>query len=116
MKELPCATGLTGSFAMDQAQHDAPLWRVRRGTGQKKGGVSVRAPNRNPGGSLGCLHERVEAGRGSWWGSARQAQVRENLDDHRRILDRREDGQWPAALRAGGDIDGEDTFESLRPV
>ena len=50
MKELLCATGLTGSFAMDQAQHDAPLWRVRRGTGQK-GGVSVRVPNRNPGGS-----------------------------------------------------------------
>ena len=62
-------------------------------------------------GSLGCLHERVEAGRGAWWGSARQAQVRENLDDHGGIFDRREDGQWPAALWTGGEVDGENAFE-----
>ena len=60
---------------------------------------------------LGGLHECVEAGRGAWWSAGWQAQVRENFDDHRGVLDGREEGQRPAALWAGGEIDGEDAFE-----
>ncbi len=40
----------------------------------------------------------------------------ENLDDHRGIFDSRKEGQGAAALRTGGDVDGEDSFESLRPA
>ncbi len=35
----------------------------------------------------------------------------QNLDDHRRILDRRKDDQGAAALRTGSDIDGEQANE-----
>jgi hypothetical protein len=44
-------------------------------------------------------------------GTARQAEGRENLDDHRGIFDRRKERQRPAALRAGGEVDGEHAFE-----
>ena len=40
--------------------------------------------------------------------------MRENLDDHRGILDDREDGQGVAALGADDEVDGEDAFEQLR--
>ena len=48
------------------------VWAVDLG----KGSVSARALSRNSGRRLGCLHERVEAGRGLWWGTCGQAQVR----------------------------------------
>ena len=38
--------------------------------------------NRKPWGRLGCPQERVEVGRGLWWGVGGQAQMGENLDDH----------------------------------
>ncbi len=76
-----------------------------------KGDLSVRELNRNPVGKLGCLHERGEAGRGSWWGAGGQTQVAQNLEDHCGIFDSREERQCPAALRAGGEVDGEDAFE-----
>ena len=60
---------------------------------------------------LGCLHERVEASRGFWWGTGGQAQVAENLADDRGIFNGREDSQRAAALRTGGEVDGEDAFE-----
>ena len=62
-------------------------------------------------GRLGCLQERVEAGRGSWWGAGRQAQVTRNLDDHRRIFNGGKKGHGAAALWASGEVDGEDAFE-----
>lgn len=101
--------GLTGPCVRDDAQYGALLRRVSGGNGQR--GAMVRAPNRNPGGSLGGLHERVETGRGAWWGTTRQAEVGENLADHRGVFDRGEDGQRATALWAGRDVDGEDAFE-----
>ena len=80
------------------------------------GSLSVRAANRNSGGGLGGLHECVEAGRRSWWGTAGQAEVGENLDDHGGILDGCQDGQRPAAQGTGGQVDREDAFESLGPT
>ena len=62
------------------------------------------------------MPERVEAGRGSWWGASRQAQVAENLDDDRGVFNGRKEGQRPTALGTGGHLDGEDAFESLRPT
>ena len=82
------------------------VWAVALG----KGGVSAQKLNRSWEG-LGCLQERVEAGRGAWWGSGRQAQVGENLDDDGRIFDGRQERQGAAALGTGGDIDGEDACE-----
>ena len=40
----------------------------------------------------------------------------ENLQDHRGIFDGGGDGQRPAALGAGGEIDGKEACESLRPT
>ena len=74
-----------------------------------KGSVSAQALNRKPGG-LGCLQERVEASRGSGW-RAGGPQVAQNLADHGGVFNGGEDGQDPAALRTGGEVDGEDTFE-----
>ena len=54
-----------------------------------RGSLSVRTANRNSGGGLGGLHECVETGWGAWRGAAGQAEVRENLAEHRGILDRR---------------------------
>jgi len=82
---------------------------VRAGNGQRE--LSVREPNRNAGRRLGGLQQVVETSWGAWGSAARQAEVRENLDGHGGIVDRRENGQRPAALRTGGEIDGEDTFE-----
>ncbi len=48
--------------------------------------------------------------------ASRQAQVRENLDDHCGIFESRKNRQRVAALWTGGDVDGEDTFESLGPA
>jgi len=107
MKESPCATGLTGSFAMDQAQPIPPFVAGELG----KGGVSAQELNRNSGRRLGCLHERVEASRGSWWSAGGQAQVRENLGNHGGIFKGGEDGQRAAALWTGGKVDGEDALE-----
>ncbi len=76
-----------------------------------KGRMWAQALSQNTVRTLGCLHERVEASRGLWWSAGGQAQVRENFDDHRGVLDGREEGQRPAALWAGGEIDGEDAFE-----
>lgn len=60
------------------------------GRGEKgKGSLSVRTQNQKRGGRLGGLEQAVETSWGPWWGAARQAQVRENLDDHRGIFDRR---------------------------
>ncbi len=76
-----------------------------------KGRMWAQARNRNSGGRLGCLHERVEASRGAGWRARGQAQVRENLGNHGGIFDRREDGQGATALRTDGDIDGKHPFE-----
>ena len=76
-----------------------------------KGGGSAPKLNRNPRGRLGCLHERVEAGWGLWWGAGGQPQMAQHLGNHGGIFDGREDGQRPAALWTGGDVDGEDAFE-----
>jgi len=78
--------------------------------------MSVRGSNRNPGGRLGRLHEGVESSWGLWWGTGGQPQVGENFDDHRGIFYRRENGQRTAAPWAGGEVDGEDAFEQLRPT
>ena len=67
-------------------------------------------------GRLGCLEEFVDAGRGSWWGASGQPQVGENLSDHGGLFNGGEDGQRTAALRTGGDVDGEDAFEQLGPT
>ena len=40
----------------------------------------------------------------------------ENLDDHGGIFDSRQERQGPATLRTGGEVDGEDAFESLGPT
>ena len=40
-------------------------------------------------GGLGCLEACVEAGRSFWWGAGGQAQMAENLDDHRGIFNGR---------------------------
>ncbi len=82
--------------------------------GQKESVGSGTEPESRLG--LGWLHERGEAGRGSWWGAGGQTQVAQNLEDHRGIFDSRQERQCPAALRAGGEVDGEDAFESLRPT
>jgi len=42
--------------------------------------------------------------------------VAENLADHWGIFNGGEDGQGAAALGTGGDVDGEDAFESLGPT
>lgn len=62
-------------------------------------------------GSLGCLQECVEAGRGSGWRAGGQAQMHENLAGHGGVFNGGEDGQGAPALWARGDVDGEDTFE-----
>ena len=62
------------------------------------------------------MHEPVEASRGAGWRARGQAQVRENLGNHGGIFDGGEDGQRAAALWTGGEVDGEDAFESLRPA
>ena len=59
---------------MEQAQHDTPLWRVRGGNEQRKYVGSGTEPEFG-GGRLSCLHERVKAGRNSWWRASGQAQV-----------------------------------------
>ncbi|MGD9850374.1 MAG: hypothetical protein AB7T38_03810 [Nitrospirales bacterium] len=56
---------------------------VEQGTGS----LSVRARDRKRGRS-GCPQQAVEPGWSPWWGTAGQAQVRENLANHRRIFDR----------------------------
>jgi len=81
-----------------------------------KGSVSVQELNRNPGGRLGCLQERVEAAWGFGWRAGGQPQVRENLDDHCGIFNGGDKRQGAAALGTGGDVDREDPFEQLRPT
>ncbi len=76
-----------------------------------KGRMLAQALNRNPGGTLGGLQQSVEASWSLWWGTSRQAQVRENLNYHGGIFNGRDEGQGAAALRTGGDVDGEDSFE-----
>ncbi len=73
--------------------------------------VSAPKLNRNPGGRLGCRHERVEATRGSWWSASGQAQVCENFGNHGGIFNGRDEGQGAAALQTGGHVDREDSFE-----
>ena len=73
--------------------------------------LSAQALNRNPVGRLGCLKEFVDAGRGFWWGTGGQAQVRENLADHCGIFDGGDERQLTAALWTGSDVDGEDACE-----
>ncbi len=60
---------------------------------------------------LGCLEAFVDANRGPRWSTCGQTQVGENLDDHGRIFNGRDEGQGAAALWTGGNIDGEDAFE-----
>ncbi len=53
---------------------------------------------------------------GLWWGTGWQAQVRENLGNHGGIFESRKERQRAAALRTDEDVDGEDSFEYLRPA
>ena len=76
-----------------------------------KESLSARDVNRHPRRRLRCWQERVEAGRGFWWGAGGQAQVAQNLADHWGIFNGGEDGQGAAARRAGGEVDGKDAFE-----
>ena len=76
-----------------------------------KGRMLAQALNRNPGETLGGLQQSVEASWGLWWGTSRQAQVRENLGNHGGIFDSRKERQRAAALWTGGDVDGEDSLE-----
>jgi len=77
--------------------------------GQKESVGSGTEPESRLG--LGCLHERGEAGRGSWWGAGGQTQVRENFGDHRGLFDSRKDDQGAAALWTDGEVHGEDACE-----
>ena len=83
--------------------------RVRVGTGQRESVGTGTQPESRVG--LGCLEEFVDAGRGSWWRAGGQPQVGENLDDDRGIFNGRHERQSTAALRTGGEVDGEDAFE-----
>ena len=87
--------------------------RVARGVGKRaKGECRLQELNRNPVEGSSCLEECVEAGRGFGWGAGRQAQVAQNLGNHRGIVNNGgEDGQGAATLGTGGDIDGEDACE-----
>ena len=40
----------------------------------------------------------------------------QHLDDHRGIFNGRDEREGVAALWAGGEVDGEDAFESLGPA
>lgn len=102
-----CEESLTGPFP--QARASLLLHGGVCGTGQRGSVGSKTEPESWEG--LGCLQERVEAGRDFWWGTGGQAQVAENLDDDRGIFNGRQDGQWAAALGTGGEVDGEDAFE-----
>ncbi len=84
--------GRQGPFFVNPANPFASWGGVELEPGQKESVGSGTEPESRLG--LGCLQERVEAG----GGSGRQAQVRENLDDHRGIFDSREDGQRATAL------------------
>jgi len=86
--------------------HDGVLsWKLGKG--------SVSAPGTEPESrvALGCVEEFVDAGRGFGWGTGGQAQVAQHLDDHRRVFDGGDERQLTAALRTGGEVDGEDPFE-----
>ncbi len=87
---------------------------MRVGTGQK-GRVG---PGTEPAARVGLrgLEECVEAGWGFGWGAGRQAQVAENLDDHRGIFNGGNDRQGAAALRTDGEVDVKHAFEQLRPA
>ena len=90
-------------------QHVAPLWCAGGGNGQRERVSSGTEPESR--GGLGCLQERVEAGRGPWWGAGGQPQVAQNLDDHGGIFDGGQERQRATALGTGGEVDGEDAFE-----
>lgn len=90
----------------------APWWRVRAENGCREPAGSSGDPDSGEG--LGGLHEGGETGRGWWERAARQAQVGENFENHRGIFDRREEGQRAAALRTGGNVDGEDALSRQR--
>jgi len=81
--------GAEWPFARDLASASAALRCGGLEIGQRE--AAVWAQNRYPG-SLGCEKEVVEASWGARWRTGGQAQMRENLDDHRGIFDRREDG------------------------
>ncbi len=109
MRAFILRVGSDRPIVLGSGQPGAPVWGVGRGTGQRGSVGSKTEPESWEG--LGCLQEGVEAGRGAWWGSGRQAQVGENLDDYGRIFDGRQERQGAAALGTGGDVDGEDAFE-----
>lgn len=77
-----------------------------------KGICRLQELNRtSAGGSLGGVEECVEVRGCPGWRAGGQAQMRENLDDHGGIFNGGEDGQGASALRARGEVDGEDAFE-----
>ncbi len=95
---------------LGSGQDVAPLWRVGWGTGQRKRVGSGPEPES---GGLGCLQERVEAGWGSWWGPGGQAQVAQNLADHRGLFNGGDDRQGAATVRTVSHVDREQTGMSL---
>gem|GEM_PF-6510656 len=79
-----------------------------------KGRASDRAPNRNPGREEAvCL--KASRWAGACGGAAGQAYVRKNRDKHGGIFDGGDERQLTAAVRTGGEVDGEDACESLGP-
>ena len=59
----------------------------------------------------GRLKGGAELRRGPGWGSGGQPQMGEDLDNHRRIFDGGNERQGAAALRPGGPVDLEHSFE-----
>ncbi len=114
MRECILRGGSDRPIVLGSGQLVAPSWCVSGGTGQRGSVGSETEPE--SGGDIRPCVGRVEAGRGAWGSAGRQAQVGENLDDHCGLFDRREERQGAAALRTGGDVDGEDAFESLGPA
>jgi len=107
---LPCGrfpgeAGLTGPF-VSRIGPGAAWWGVGWGTGQG-GSVGAKPEPDFRRGSLGCLEECVEARGCPGWRASGQAQVAKNLADDRGIFNGRQDDQGAAALRTGGEVDGE---------
>jgi len=100
MGECLCEQGLTGLFARDEGKPGALVWRVRGRTGHRDPGGCCPEPESR--GGVGCLHERVEAGWGRWWGAGGPPQVGENLADHCGIVNGGEERQRAATLRTDG--------------
>ena len=101
---------------------DIPKKSDTSGSGERgEGQGGVLAPNWNRMEAKGIqswlgsggLKERVVLHRGTGWGFGRQAQMGEDLDDHRGLFDGGDERHRAAAVETGGHVDREDAFEQL---